>query len=146
MTNSTIRIIAAVDTLAIRHRVLWPSLSLEDCRLDGDDQALHFGLILQESDGSERLVCVATVFMNGTQARLRKFATLADYQGQGLGSRMLTYILDYLSMHKVTGFWCDARTSAVEFYQRFGLQVEGEPFAKRDQMYVKMRKPITATD
>lgn len=35
-------------------------------------------------------------------------------------------------------FWCDARESACRFYQRFGLQTEGERFYKSDVAYFKM--------
>ena len=35
-------------------------------------------------------------------------------------------------------FWCDARKSAVGFYQKFGLDKQGEEFTKSGIPYYKM--------
>ncbi len=115
--------------------MLWPEKPASFCELDGDADALHLGAFIEG-----QLVCVASVFVDGNRARLRKFATLPEYQGQGIGGAVLSILLngDFLSDHGVEWFWCDAREAAMGLYQRFGLSPEGERFYKGDIPYFKM--------
>ncbi|MBO1519798.1 GNAT family N-acetyltransferase [Oceanisphaera pacifica] len=81
------------------------------------------------------------MFIDGPSARLRKYATLEEFQGQGIGSAVLNAIFKYLQRQpQVHYFWCDAREETIGFYQRFGMQVEGERFYKSEQAYVKMSR------
>lgn len=121
------------DTIAIRHRVLWPGESPAFCRVEGDETAWHFGVFL-----NGELVSVASVFPEGSSARLRKFATLATYQGRGIGSALLAHVLSVVQEAGLTYFWCDARESASGFYQKFGLRTEGGVFYKGEIPYFKM--------
>ena len=122
------------QTIPLRHSVLWPTKSPEYCHVEGDDNALHFGAF-----NNGELVCVASVYIKFDKARLRKFATKSSYQNQGIGSRMLKSIIDSLKKTDATVFWCDARESALSFYQRFGMKPYGERFYKADVSYFKMK-------
>ena len=133
LSQLNIQKITPEQTLPLRQQVLWPAASLEDCRLADDEIGWHFGGFYQQE-----LVCVASVFIDQKKARLRKFATLPAYQGQGIGQMMLTRLLAELSQQAVTQFWCDARETAIGFYQRFDMQVQGERFYKSDVAYRKM--------
>lgn len=121
------------QVLPIRHQVLWPDKPESFCRVAGDDLALHYGAFV---DG--RLVCVASVYPDGKSARLRKFATLVDYQGQGIGTEILAHALSVAREQGTEYFWCDARESAQGFYSKFGMAVEGEVFIKSGVRYLKM--------
>ena len=107
------------QTLPLRQQVLWPDQPIDFCRVPEDEQGYHFGII--EGD---QLLCTASIFIDGRQARLRKFATSANHQGQGIGSRMLNYLLEWLPGEGVTQLWLDARLTACEFYRRFGFERE----------------------
>lgn len=121
------------QTIPLRHKVLWPSKPSEFCYLEGDESGIHFGAF---KDGM--LVCVASVYIDDKSARLRKYATDPLYQGRGIGSAVLKEVIAYLESDQVSYFWCDARESAMSFYQRFGMQAEGERFYKSDVAYYKM--------
>jgi len=121
------------DTIAIRHQVLWPNEDPMICRVEGDDDALHFGISIETA-----LVCVASLYVENNRARLRKFATLIDFQGKGVGTCMLNYLIDELKRVGVDYLWLDARESAIDFYARFGLNTFGESFYKKDVLYRKM--------
>ncbi|MDD1796148.1 GNAT family N-acetyltransferase [Enterovibrio sp. ZSDZ42] len=123
------------ETIDIRHRVLWPENPASFCELNGDVDALHLGAFIEG-----QLVCVASVFIDGNRARLRKFATLPEYQGQGVGGAVLSTILNgnILSDQGVENFWCDARESAMSLYKRFGMLPEGQRFYKGDIPYFRM--------
>lgn len=132
-----IRKISWQDTIPLRHSVLWPNRSPEFCKLDDDADGLHFGAYV-----NDLLVCVASVYTDNNNARLRKFATDERFQNQGVGSTMLQHIIEYLENAKVASFWCDARESALGFYERFGMVKNGERFYKSEVPYFKMEVPL----
>ena len=128
------------EALPVRHLVLWPSKPASFCKIEGDETASHYGAYV-----ADELVCVASIYIDGGSARLRKFATLSECQGKGIGSRVITHILEELQTVGVEHFWCDARTSAVGFYQRFGLSQQGEEFLKSGVPYFKMSLNLSKT-
>lgn len=121
------------DTLDIRHRVLWPNKSKTFCFVEGDKHANHYGAFVKGS-----LIGVASTYKNDDSVRLRKFAADNNFQGKGLGSQLLTYIIETERSNGLLKFWCDARTSAVNFYEQFELSKEGDVFYKSGVSYYKM--------
>lgn len=128
-----IRRIRWQETIALRHAVLWPNRPPEFCHVEGDEDAWHFGAYLPEG-----LVSVASVYPENRTARLRKFATAPRFQGKGIGTGMLNHILSELRNKGIGHFWCDARESAMGFYERFGMKPDGERFYKGEVPYVRM--------
>ncbi len=128
-----IKTISWQDAIPVRHRVLWPNKSSDFCHVTGDKEALHFGVYMDK-----KLVSVASLYIDSTEARLRKFATVESYQGKGIGSALLKHMLLAAKEKGLRYFWCDARESAKAFYQRFGLEVEGDRFYKSGVPYYKM--------
>ena len=135
--SRVIRCITWEDAMPIRHQVLWPTKSPKFCRVEGDESAQHYGVYIGDD-----LVSVASIYITGNTARLRKFATLEAYQGQGIGSDLLRYVLNDIAKSDVNRFWCDARASAAVFYKKFGLQQAGNKFYKVDIPYYKMSAEI----
>lgn len=121
------------ETITLRHEVLWPNERAEFCHVDGDERAWHFGGFIEDE-----LVSVASVYRKNNSVRLRKFATATAFQGKGIGTKMLKHILEELAKSNIDHFWCDARESAMSFYERFGMGPEGGRFYKGDVPYVKM--------
>jgi len=131
--NIEVRTTTWQQTIPLRHSVLWPDQKPEFCHVDGDNDALHFGAFV-----GKKLVCVASVYLSSNKARLRKFATDMRYQNQGIGSMMLKHIIQHLQKTPAEYFWCDARESALGFYQRFGMLKCSERFYKVDVAYFRM--------
>lgn len=125
------------QTIPIRQRVLWPNKPPEFCHVAGDEDALHFGALVDD-----KLVSIISLYISGSEARFRKFATLAEYQRRGIGSKLLTHVISSAQEKGIARIWCDARATAVGFYERFGLTVEGEMFYKSDVAYYKMERAI----
>ncbi|KAI2610062.1 GCN5-like N-acetyltransferase [Hypoxylon fragiforme] len=97
---------------------------------------------------SEDLVSIISLFVNddgdddsGT-ARFRKFATAPAWQGRGVGSALLNYTIETAARNGATSIWCDARQSALPFYQRFGMSGEGEVFFKGELPYLRMSRAL----
>lgn len=128
-----IRAITADQTLPLRQAVLWPDHPLSASRVDGDGSALHFG-----GFAGDQQICTASLFPDGDQIRLRKFATLPDHQGQGHGTAMLRHLLAEARAQGAQVFWFDARESALPFYERFGFETTRDRFFKREVPYRRM--------
>ncbi len=113
------------ETIPIRQQVLWPNEPPEFCHVEGDTEAYHYGAFV-----NEKLVSVGSVFPEGRSARLRKFATITEYQGKGIGSKLLTEVISAAKKNGISHLWCDARESALNFYSRSGMKPEGNTFLK----------------
>ncbi|TNE83936.1 MAG: N-acetyltransferase [Deltaproteobacteria bacterium] len=109
----------------LRHRVLREGRPLEDAVWDGDDEARHFLL-----RWAGEVVAVATVMRRpypdgeGPGLQLRGMAVAPEHQGKGLGAELLTGI------RKAVGepLWCNARDTALPFYEKQGWDVQGDGF------------------
>ncbi len=125
-------------TLGIRQAVLWPEKPRSFCRVEGDEQARHYGLHYQGL-----LIGVASLYWdtekgNTRSVRLRKLAILEKFQGQGLGHYLLTHMIRDISNQGADRLWCDARESAKPFYQRLGFDCDSERFYKSGVPYFLM--------
>lgn len=131
------------ETIPIRHRVLWPNEAPEFCQVEGDQDALHFGVTIDEE-----IICVASIYIEnnpkatGKTARLRKLATLPDFQGKGVGSFMLEHLVSSLKKQSINYLWFDARESALKFYLGCGFSPFGERFYKKEVAYFKMHAKL----
>lgn len=132
-----IKTIPLDDALDIRQAVLWPDHPRDFSRVDGDQDALHFGIYVDDL-----LVCVASLYQTDTGLRLRKFATLPDFQGQGHGTAMMDYAIRHCTDTAEPRLWLSARETAMPFYQRFGFEPFGAPTKKAGIAYRYMERPI----
>ncbi|MGL1891369.1 MAG: GNAT family N-acetyltransferase [Spirochaetaceae bacterium] len=128
------------DTLNIRHEVLWPNKPIEFCLLDDDPEGIHYGGFIDS-----KLISVASIFLDNGKARLRKFATLKEYQGKGYGTLIINKILSDLEGLDVNIFWCDARKTAEGFYNHFLMEKQGDIFLKSDVEYIVMQRKIKSS-
>lgn len=124
--------IKAIDSHPIRHKMLRPNGTLEDCVFKGDTDELtfHLGAFVDK-----KLVSVASfyferkdLFPDLYQYRLRGMATLPEFQGQGLSSALLRTAFPLIKGNQCTLLWCNARTSAQGFYEKVGFTPHGEIF------------------
>jgi GNAT superfamily N-acetyltransferase len=122
-------------TWAIRQKELNPELALSGIKLPEDDSGMHLGLF-----HDNKLITVVSLFQRGYDLQFRKFATLLTYQKQGFGKQMMQYIIDFAIQFNCKRVWCNARVSAVPFYQKFGMQITDETFSKNEIDYVIMER------
>lgn len=88
----------------------------------------------------------ATSGRTGASAvRFRKFACSSDWQGKGVGTRLLLHALSMARVDLgVTVAWCDARTATQDWYHKRGFVAFGPMFHKKDVEYVRMRLDLTS--
>jgi len=126
----TCRRVTVEEILPLRHRILRAGLPFETASFDGDHDAnaRHYAVI---SDA--RPVCCLSLVPSEWEGRpawqLRGMATDGQQQGRGLGRRLLELAVAESRRdepHRI--FWCNARTSAIGFYEKLGWRVMSEPF------------------
>lgn len=127
-----VRFIRTEDTYPLRLLVLRPGGVIEDTHFANDrlEGCFHLGVTV-----SEEIICVGSFYpekhkgLKGwKQFRLRGMATHPDHQGKGAGEKLMRLALEHLQAQNADLLWCNARIKAVPFYERLGLQVEGDDF------------------
>jgi len=132
-----IRAIAAAETIAVRWPVLRPGFPRETAVFDGDDAAttLHFGAF----DG-DMLLGVASIYLVPCPEKipaqpdvsrafqLRGMATLPEVRGAGFGKALLDACVAAARKNGAAILWCNARTSAADFYAKNGWRIVGAEF------------------
>jgi GNAT superfamily N-acetyltransferase len=151
--------ITAEDTYQLRHQVLWPHKSLSSVHLPLDSTSIHLGAFADEernSSAKRSPIGVITICLSErenlttgnelptqeVEAQFRKFAVAPEWQGQGVGSKLLEHAAAVARDAGARTMRCDARTSALAFYRRFGMQTEGSSFMRKEVEYIKMRRVL----
>lgn len=122
----------AEDILRFRQTHLWPDKPLSHVRVPGDDTALHIGAHI-----AGLRVGAASFFVDGPAAQLRKLAVDPDHRGQGLGAALVQRGAAQMRAKGLINLWCDARATALPFYQRLGFTIMPGTYLKSDLPYPK---------
>ena len=128
-----IKEIEASETWQIRHEVMWPGQPFEFVQLKEDDLGKHFGVFVDE-----KLVSIVSCFFTDDEMQFRKLATLESFQGQGIASELLKYILELAKEKGVKKVWCNARSNKKSFYKKFGMKDTHKIFIKAGQEFTIM--------
>ena len=124
-------------TWRLRQRVLYPAQKLYEMEMDEDNYGVHFGAF-----NDNELVAVVSLFQKGTDFQFRKFAVDEGMQGKGVGRALLNHLQQFAISEGAGRIWCNARLSAVGFYQKFGYSQTGNFFSKNGHDYEIMEKMI----
>ncbi|WP_276730163.1 GNAT family N-acetyltransferase [Bacillus sp. (in: firmicutes)] len=127
-----IKTIPAEDTYDIRHRILRPHQSIEQCKFEQDhaECAFHLGAFYEGT-----LISIASfspqhqpLLTESPAYRLRGMATLEEYRDQKAGSTLIKYAEQKLADKDVQAVWCNARHHVKGYYAKLGWKELGEPF------------------
>lgn len=134
--------VAAPVVRPLRAQVLRPGQPPDALVYDGDGHPL--ALHAAAYDGA-RLAGIATIypepppetlhgtipaaaFASGAAFRLRGMATHPDLRQRGLGRALLEACFAHARDHGAAYLWCNARLTAVKFYERLGMATVGHEF------------------
>ena len=131
----TIKNIQASETWDLRHRVMAPNRPFDSIKLPKDEEGLHFGLFEEE-----KLISVISLFIENDMAQFRKFATEISEQNKGYGSILLNHIIEESNKNNIKNLWCNARMTALGFYEKFGFEAVSETWMDHEIEYVKMER------
>lgn len=132
-----IRQISAEACWPIRQEVMWPEKDIEFVKLEKDESGIHYGLFL-----NQKLSSIISLFIEGNEAQFRKFATLKEEQGRGLGSKLLGFLLVEIERYPVRRIYCNARIERSAFYESFGLKKTEVSFERAGRSYIIMEKQL----
>lgn len=128
----TIKRVTTAQVRPIRHAVLRVGQPYASTLWAGDDAegTVHFGAF-----DADTLVGIASLLLAdpatpavNAQLRLRGMAVLPDQRRKGLGNLLLDGCFAYAQAHQFQGMWCNARVSALAFYEAYGFQTHGDMF------------------
>jgi len=139
--------ISGKDTIPVRKIMLPEDYKNSDCREEDDDSDMSFHL---GGFVDNKLVSVASFYFEKhpdiqvpNQYELRGMATLKEFQGQGISSELLNVAFPIIKQNFCTTLWCNARHSALGFYEKMGFTQIGEPFKIRGSgKYVLMVREV----
>lgn len=124
--------INAIDTINIRKEMLRQDFPPEACHYPGDDDDLTFHL---GGFMDNKLVSIASFYFQNhpdipeeNQFQLRGMASLPEFQGKGLSSMLLMTAFPIIKQNMVNTLWCNARKTAVGFYEKVGFEKLGNEF------------------
>ena len=123
------------DVLDIRHKVMYPDKDKDYVILSDDDKGLHIGYYKEGI-----LVSVLSLFLNNRELQFRKFATLPEYQGQGYGSELVKWVLDYAKDMQFDRVWCNSRIEKTDFYKKFDFVETDEIFEKDGRKFIILER------
>jgi GNAT superfamily N-acetyltransferase len=124
--------ISGKDTLVLRQQMLRPGKELSDCVFSGDsdEQSFHLGAFVDK-----KLVSVASFYLDSNPAfpdefqyRLRGMATLPEFQKRGFSQALLKTAFPIIKQNMCKILWCNARVSALGFYEKVGFTIESQEF------------------
>ena len=76
---------------------------------------------------------------------MRQVAIKTSHQGQGFGTRLVTFAEDVARSAGFREIFAHAREGAVPFYRRLGYAVEGEPFVEVSIRHFTIRKRLDSS-
>jgi predicted GNAT family N-acyltransferase len=123
--------VAAEVVRPLRQRVLRPHQAIDEQVFEGDDhpRAAHFAAF--DDAEPDRVIGIASITPEGEPGawRVRGMATDPERgRGTGAGKGLLMACLEHARAHGAARVWCNARTPARGFYERYGFAAEGEEF------------------
>lgn len=114
------------EVVPLRMRVLRQGMPEEASRWSGDDEpeTVHYAAVADDV-----IVGIATILRRpcpegGPTRQLRGMAVAPEQQGSGVGAAILAAATREIG----EPMWCNARATAVAFYERLGWRVTSEPF------------------
>ena len=126
-----IKFIPTALTLGLRSKILRNGMPLEECVFPTDklEGAFHLAFYLDDE-----IATIASFFPKHYKDRaelgyqLRGMATDTPFLGKGYGKQLVQFAIEYIKKTKAQYIWCNARTSAVKFYEKLNFDLVSEEF------------------
>lgn len=121
----------------LRQLVLRPDLRVEDLDYPGDleDDSLHLGFFKDDD-----IIGIVSMYKRACSRfdlgpncyHLRGMAVAPNNRTHGVGKELVKECISLAKKMGATHIWCNARTSATDFYIKQGFTVDGEVFDIKD--------------
>ena len=112
---------------------------------DNEDEISYHRMIIDEATGDA--IAVGRLQVNTKEeAQIRYMAVEDNYQGKGLGSKIVTALEDIALDKGANRIILQARKNAVQFYQRNGYKVVEKSYILFDEIQHWLMKKELTTD
>lgn len=126
-----VKFIPSEITLALRSKILRNNLPLEECVFPTDavEGAFHLAFYL-----GEEITTIASFFPKNYKDKkelgyqLRGMATDTPFLGKGYGKQLIEFAIAYIKNTNAQYIWCNARSSAIKFYEKLDFVKVSEEF------------------
>ncbi|MFI5452402.1 GNAT family N-acetyltransferase [Pedobacter sp. UC225_61] len=118
-------------TLGLRSKILRNGLPIEQCVFATDEIEGAFHLAFY-ADGE--IACIASFFPNNYKDKkelgyqLRGMASDTMFAGKGYGLELVKFAIEYIKNTNAQYIWCNARSSAIDFYKKLGFNLVSNEF------------------
>ena len=103
-----------------------------------DDQAAHF--LLRDAAGTA--LATARLLDKHGLAKIGRVAVLKEARGQGLGLKLMQFVLSEAQQRGFAEAVLDSQTYAIPFYERLGFIAEGDEFDDAGIPHFLMRRNL----
>ena len=149
-----IHTITALQTRELRALILRPDQTPDKMAFLGDETSdtVHLGAFKQKQlVGIVSIMHQAPKDFTGPQSDklwlLRGMATVPEIRGQGYGAALVRSGCVYVAREQGIYLWCEARESAIGFYEKLGFAIRGNRFdLPNTGAHYRMWREITADD
>jgi len=126
--------------LNLRNRVLRKPLGLTFTpeELKKDEEDIHFGLF----DDETIVACLILTRTENRRMKMRQVAVDDNQQGKGLGKTLSLAAEKYARQLGFGVMFCNARKTAVPFYQALGYHTVGDEFTEVNIPHYMMEKAL----
>ncbi len=145
MLNRRIKILSCpspeyTKALQLRYRILRVPLGLEFTtdELEKDKQDVHLGLF----ENDKILACITLTRSENKRMKMRQVAVEEAEQGKGLGRKLSAAGEKYALENGFEIMFCNARKTAVPFYESMGYQIVSDEFVEVNIAHYTMEKKL----
>ena len=112
---------------------------------DKDDEVSHHRMIIDEATGVA--VAVGRLHFNSKEeAQIRYMAVAENYQGQGIGSKIVAVLEDIALEKGANRIILQARENALKFYRKNGYEIIEKSYLLFDEIQHWLMKKKLTTD
>ena len=109
----------------------------EDIELDEHDkEALHMVV----KDGDRVIGTARVLFLDTGLAKLERMAILQPFRDKGIGSKIVSFLIEELRNRQVEQVVLHAQYPVVAFYKSCGFEETGSPFLEVGIKHIKMQR------
>ncbi|MDP1993825.1 MAG: GNAT family N-acetyltransferase [Ignavibacteria bacterium] len=124
--------------IELRYRVLRQPLGLHYTQeqLAAEKDEFHFAAF----EGDKLVGCLLMKTIGKEEIKMRQVAVDEDYQGKGVGKKLVLYSEKFTAENGFSLIILHARKSAVPFYEKLGYKIVGSEFTEVTLPHFKMKK------
>ena len=128
------------DIVALRYKILRKPLNLHFTpeQLAEEKNYFHLGYYLDNKINGCLMLCPEE---NG-RIKMKQVAVAEEFQGKGIGAKMIKEAEEFASEKGFTLMYCHARDTAVPFYEKLGYHKEGDMFVEVTIPHYEMEKNL----